>query len=382
MRSNNVRIDDIEVLRAFAIIFVIMHHFNGGFSRFVTGSFVNQFYSYFNGSVGVDLFFGISGFVIARSLLPSLWACTDATGKRQTIYSFWIRRMSRLFPAAWLWLGLILVFQVFFNDSNVFGNLKENLWSTVAGVFQFANVRLANAFMNQSGYGASFVYWSLSLEEQFYFVFPLLALLPKRWLAAALAVIIAYQLFSPRSIWEMMFRTDALCSGALLAIMHESKACQRFLNVLRRRVLVLTVLFPVLLCILVVSSSDSYKVTFNYYSGDYYSFYYYSVVTVVAFLIVLIASLNIDLAKRILPFHGVFMWIGSRSYGLYLIHVPLNFAIRELCFNLGITVSNYLIPLTLLNIVLLGAIAQLNFTWIEQPFRQRGAAFAREKFGS
>jgi peptidoglycan/LPS O-acetylase OafA/YrhL len=381
MRSN-ARIDDIEVLRAFAIIFVIMHHFNGGFSRFETGSFVNQFYSYFNGGVGVDLFFGISGFVIARSLLPNLWACTDARGRRQTIYSFWIRRMSRLFPAAWLWLGLILVFQVFFNDSNVFGGLKENLWSTVAGVFQFANVRLGDAFINRSGYGASFVYWSLSLEEQFYFAFPLLALLPKRWLVAALAVIIAYQLLSPRAIWEMMFRTDALCSGVLLAIMHESKACQRFLSFLRIRPLILTGLFPLLLCILVVSASDSYKITFNQYSGDYYSFYYYSVVTVITFLIVLIASLNIDLAKRILPLHSLFMWIGSRSYGLYLIHVPLNFLIRELCFNLGISVSNYVIPLTLLNITLLGVIAQLNFKWIEQPFRQRGAAFAREKFGN
>jgi peptidoglycan/LPS O-acetylase OafA/YrhL len=105
-------------------------------------------------------------------------------------------------------------------------------------------------------------------------------------------------------------------------------------------------------------------------------------VTVITFLIVLIASLNIDLAKRILPLHSFFMWIGSRSYGLYLIHVPLNFLIRELCFNLGISVSNYVIPLTLLNITLLGVIAQLNFKWIEQPFRQRGAAFAREKFGN
>jgi peptidoglycan/LPS O-acetylase OafA/YrhL len=371
MKSNRSRIDDIEVLRAFAVIFVILHHFNDGFARFETGSYVKQFYTYFNGSVGVDLFFGISGFVIARSLLPSLWACNDAKSKQQTIYSFWIRRMSRLFPSAWLWLILILIFQVFFNDSHVFGNLKENLWATVAGVFQFANLRLAIAFMDQSGYGASFVYWSLSLEEQFYFVFPLLALLPRRWLIATLIVVITYQLFSPRSFWEMMFRTDAICFGVLLAIMHENKACQRFLGFLRGQTLILTALIPVLLFILVVSSSDTYKNIS----------YYYSVVTVLTSIIVLIASLNKDLAKQILPAYNVFLWIGARSYGLYLAHVPINFLIREMCFNLGISVSDYLVPLTLLNIILLGLTAQLNFKLVEQPLRRRGAEYAHAKFG-
>src|SRR5476649_2292342 len=113
--------------------------------------------------VGVDLFFAISGFVIARSLIPALQGCSTRQEYWQQTRNFWLRRAFRLLPSAWLWLALMLLACVFINRSGAFGTLQANLQATLAGVAQYANFRFADSFFHYE-YGTSFVYWSLSLE--------------------------------------------------------------------------------------------------------------------------------------------------------------------------------------------------------------------------
>ena len=168
------RIEDIEVLRGVAVLAVVLHHSIGNLFTWTTPG-LSRFSAYFSGAFGVDLFFAISGFVIARDLVPRLQAATGSDMAFRITVAFWIRRAWRLLPSAWTWLALTLVAVVLFNQSGVFGGFRTNLEATVAGVLQVANLRFAETF-GRSEYGASFVYWTLSLEEQFYLILPLLVL--------------------------------------------------------------------------------------------------------------------------------------------------------------------------------------------------------------
>ena len=159
------RILDIEVLRALAVIGVVVHHARDNLFTW-TSPGLERLAVYFGGWVGVDLFFVISGFVIARSLLPQLQSAGIQLDAARVTLAFWIRRAWRLLPSAWLWLLLMLLGAILFRDSGTFGSLRANLEATVAGFLHIANLRFLETFM-RSEYGASFVYWSLSLEEQF-----------------------------------------------------------------------------------------------------------------------------------------------------------------------------------------------------------------------
>lgn len=98
------RIADIEMLRGFAVLFVVIHHANGALFTW-SSSAMSLFYSYFCGGVGVDLFFAISGFVIARDLIPRLRESQGSQVAIAITLAFWVRRAWRLWPSAWLWLA-------------------------------------------------------------------------------------------------------------------------------------------------------------------------------------------------------------------------------------------------------------------------------------
>src|ERR1700735_3909740 len=122
-RKSN-RIDDIEVLRAIAVIFVIFYHCDG--SLFTSNQTLELFNKYFDLSVGVNIFFGVSGFVIARSILPSLLNSGSYRAFTDITLSFWVRRIWRLLPSAWLWLVLIQLAAIYFNESNAFRGVRTN----------------------------------------------------------------------------------------------------------------------------------------------------------------------------------------------------------------------------------------------------------------
>lgn len=159
-------IPHVQGLRAIAVLSVVLYHFWPGR---VTG-----------GYIGVDIFFVISGFLITAHLMREL----TATGTVR-LGQFWARRARRLLPASLLVLlfcAVVVMSPYLMPTSALPNEVREILAST----FYVENWYLALTsadYLNHAGDPTTVQhYWSLSLEEQFYVMWPLIMLLAA-WVA-------------------------------------------------------------------------------------------------------------------------------------------------------------------------------------------------------
>lgn len=147
---------DIEGLRAVCVLAVVAYH--AGFSSF-SGGFI-----------GVDAFFVISGFLITSLLLKEL----DQTG-RIDLPAFWARRARRLLPNSLLTVSAVLLVTILVAPPS----MKVEVWQDALSVllylsnFFFAH-RTVDYFDESVQSSPLLHFWSLSLEEQFYIVWPLI----------------------------------------------------------------------------------------------------------------------------------------------------------------------------------------------------------------
>jgi peptidoglycan/LPS O-acetylase OafA/YrhL len=237
-------------------------------------------------------------------------------------------------------------------------------------VFQYANFRFADSFFHYE-YGSSFVYWSLSLEEQFYLLFPLLIVLCRKHLVWALLALVAVQLFTLRTPLLMVVRTDALALGVLLAMWSAQPSYQRWQPTFLRRPWVGVSAFVLIGSLMSFMATDRFTFV-NYRIGS---------IAVLSALLVWIASYDRD---YLIPAGGVqrvLAWIGSRSYGMYLIHIPAYQLVRELIFRLQTaelpSPAGHPIITLLLAFGLIVLLSELNYRFIEMPMRNRGAALVK-----
>ena len=365
----NKRIDDIEILRAFAVILVIIEHTKINLFTWVS-PFDSVFYSHFSGWTGVDLFFAISGFVIARNLVPKLQACTGQEQFFHSTVTFWIRRFWRLVPSAWFWVFFILFCTTFFNTSSAWGTLENNFETALSALLQVANLHVALQY-GKEFMGAALVYWSLSLEEQFYFLLPFIVLLSGRKLPWVLAVIVGAQLFLVRDTPMLaLVRTDALFLGVLIAIWSQGNSYKlfqpHFLNSRVATGLLLTILLGTLAC----GGSDKIDIVEQQYG----------LVAIVSALLVLVASYDGNYLCRNPVLKAALLWVGTRSYALYLLHLPSFYLTREIWYRLEPagtkfnTHYSYYDLFTALIILLL--LSEFNYRFIETPFRKKGGQIA------
>lgn len=363
------RIMDIEVLRAIAVLGVLFHHLSGNlFGDPVP--LLDAIHTWAQPWWGVDLFFAISGFVIARSLIPALRDCSNRQEYWEQTRNFWLRRVFRLLPSAWLWLALVLLMCVFFNRSGAFGTVQANLQATLAGVLQYANFRFAETFM-RSEYGSSFVYWSLALEEQFYLLFPLLILLCRKHLVWVLLALVAVQLLLVRTPLLMVVRTDALALGVLLAMWSAQPGYRRWQPTFLRRPWAGVSVLVVVGLLMSYLGTDRFSTT-HYRIGA---------IAMLSAVLVWIASYNADYLLPAGRWQRLMAWVGSRSYGIYLIHIPVYFLVREVIFRLqgaGLPSPAGHPAITILFAFgLIVLLSELNYRFIEMPMRNRGSALVQ-----
>jgi peptidoglycan/LPS O-acetylase OafA/YrhL len=331
---------EIDGLRAFAVIAVIVNHFN----KSVLPS----------GFLGVDVFFVISGYVITLSLINQAQFSPQAF-----LSGFYARRVKRLLPALIVFVLLSSVLICFVNP-----NPSASLRTGVAALFGFSNLYLykqsTDYFSEASEMNVFTHTWSLGVEEQFYLLYPLIFWLAVKWgstkqqlirfLATVVALLSVVSLASFLFLWFehptgsyflMSSRLWELGSGCLIAFEQEAKNPT---NRLGRNIPATLILLAI--CIV-------------FFAPQNYGWLTTPVMIVLSVLV--IRSLKPSTAAYSLLTNQKVLLIGLISYSLYLWHWVV------LCLSRwSIGIQWWTIPI---QAVLIFALAMLSYQYIESPIR-------------
>ena len=336
---------DIDGLRALAVLPVVLYHagvpgFGGGF-------------------VGVDIFFVISGYLICGMIEQDIRDGTFSLG------DFYKRRILRILPALFAMFGVSGVLAYAYCLPVEFEDFSKSFASAVASVSNVYFAKTGGYFDAPAETKPLLHTWSLGVEEQFYFVAPLLMLLlyrfvPKhaKWLLAAAAALsfAAAILMSFRNatfvFYLTPFRAWELALGALLAIRFiPSPSTAWGKNITGGIGLAL------LLGVIVLGTSSAPLLLIT------------GLAAVGATMVIASSERTISWAGRLLSAPPL-VFVGLISYSLYLWHWPLMVFQR----TDGFLISGSSATAKLVVIMVSIAVAILSWRFVEQPFR----AMARE----
>ena len=144
---------EIDGLRTIAVLPVILFHLGYGFIK--------------GGYMGVDVFFVISGYLITRILVD------DIEHSRFSMYRFWIRRVKRLIPLLLTVVLCTLLIIPFFIFKPVVKDVSKDIFPAIFSYFNFHALFDFGNYWGGSSENSFFLHtWSLSVEEQFYLLYP------------------------------------------------------------------------------------------------------------------------------------------------------------------------------------------------------------------
>jgi peptidoglycan/LPS O-acetylase OafA/YrhL len=368
-RSRLINIE-IEYLRAVAILLVVALHAHALFAN--SSHAVSVVFEFAGSWAGVDLFFCISGYVISGSFQP-FFDSHRGDGRFWTAaLAFWTRRIFRLLPSAWLWLFIGVACSWLFTPSDWFGPLSGSIKSAGLIMINAANFAMADGILSGNA-----VYWTLALEDQFYLAFPFfLFLVPDRLRTRVLLTLIALLVLPDRAMAAHPFlwytRLDAIMWGCLIFQFSRSAAYWRAEPKLFRQPAVALAVNAALITLLIIV-----PIARNYHQPRFSSLRVESIVAYSSAVLVFLASFErgyvLPLSARL---KAVLAWIGARSYGLYLIHIPLYGIIKESLAHATMSTAAYNASCAMLIAVFLPLLAELNFRYVETPLRRKGKRLA------
>lgn len=338
----------LDLVRAVAIVLVLISHF-------VVKVDILGFY-------GVELFFGLSGYLIGRILIRTFFQTGTFSLKQLT--NFWQRRWWRTLPLFYLFLLVSVIFHYYF------GGLPS-----LSELIKFA---FFSPFLTGHQFGFFVVSWSLFIEEWFYLIFPVLLTIfsTSGWrpqitfplslffllISSFVMKVIFSELGEGSSLrWITLARLDSIGYGVLIAYLNYAFSKNSMRNLLFFFSGIGLLFAPFFIFIFL------FKIPFTVFSQ-------YKLMLIIT---PLGAALLLPFVENIKKAQKVPSWINSSierlslwSYSLYLSHFPILFSSYALMenFNLG-AAGNLIAKITAL-IASFGCSAFL-FKYFELPFMNR-----------
>jgi peptidoglycan/LPS O-acetylase OafA/YrhL len=329
---------EIDGLRAFAVMPVIIHH---AFPDLLPGGFV-----------GVDVFFVISGYLITGILMQQI------SLERLSLFDFYERRARRILPA----LIVVVIFSTAASWLLMSNRELQEYLESVSGVALFYSNFV---FLNQIDYfGVDAVHkpllhtWSLAIEEQFYIIFPLILLAAwkvlreKLWvpilMLCVLSLFFSYEFSAAHpssSFYLLHTRFWELAIGSLIAIGFKNE------ELTGPNVLGWIGIIVILLSVILVSKDSTFPGLT-------------ALAPTLGTALVLIGARAGNGSASFLAFRP-FVWLGVISYSAYLWHQPLLvFGRRLFLHEMPYTAAIALIMLSIF-------FAFLSWRFVEKPFRDK-----------
>ncbi|HKF83900.1 MAG TPA: acyltransferase family protein [Solirubrobacterales bacterium] len=371
VKRNQRYMPGLDGLRAVAVLAVIAFHLGFDWAP--------------GGMLGVGVFFTLSGYLISDILLAQL----NSRGRIE-LTKFWLARARRLLPALFLMLAIVTAWVTIFGPAqpNQFrvGVLSAifyaNNWEQI-----FADV---SYFARFEAEGPLDHLWSLSVEEQFYILWPFLLLAgtkivrerplpsgvrPRLALltlaGAVVSSILMFVLYEPsldpsRIYFGTDTRAGGLLLGAALAMVWPSRKLSRRIAPQARHTLDAMGIAGLAIIALMIWRTGELS-AFNYRGG----FVLLSLATVMVLMPLTHPACRIGTWLGVRPLR----WVGVRSYGIYLWQTP----IIVLTSPQGIHGES--LTRSLLQVVAIFAIAALSWRFVEEPIRHGaiGRFFARRR---
>jgi peptidoglycan/LPS O-acetylase OafA/YrhL len=371
VKRNQRYMPGLDGLRAIAVLSVIVFHLGFGWAP--------------GGLLGVGIFFTLSGYLITDLLLAQL----SARG-RIKLGSFWLARARRLLPALFVMLAIVAAWVTVFGPAQpdqfrkavVSAVFYVNNWQQIFGNVSYFARFAAEGPLNHL--------WSLSVEEQFYIIWPFLLLLgvkvvrerplpsgvrPRLALvtiamaiASSILMAILYHpsLDPSRIYYGTDTRAGGLLFGAALAMVWPSRRLSRRITLQARNTLDgLGILGLVIVAIMI------------WRTGQYSSFLYQGGFVVLSLATVLILMPLAHPACRLGTWLGVrpLRWVGVRSYGIYLWQTPI-IVITSPQGRHGDSLVR-----DALQVAAIFAVSALSWKFLEEPIRHGaiGRFFARRR---
>lgn len=363
-------IPGVDGLRALAVTIVVAFH---------AGAFPLGWF-------GVWIFFVISGFVITRSLLSS-----EATPRPlgTALKDFYAKRFFRIIPLYALIIALAMIV------TGVSGVLKDQYWPQFASLasFTFTFFRMWSGYIHSEMTGHL---WSLSTEEHFYFLFPLLFLLvPRKRLVAVMVGVIVAAVFvraGVHAIYENLtpvnpaiqtpnFRStavyqfslghfDAFAMGVILALCEKWVIARK--NLFTQMIVVMIVAWAAY--VLIIGTDPRYENPFMSIMMAYYRWgdvFLYTILSFSAAAAIVGVIRNVGWLSAPLKWKPV-VFIGKISYGVYIFHLPVQFLLISTLFKDQPVFTDRIVAIGMFaaSMPLTVAAATLSFYFFERPMQR------------
>ncbi|UDI78725.1 acetyltransferase [Staphylococcus taiwanensis] len=345
----------LDGLRAIAVLGIIIYHLN---RKWLTGGFI-----------GVDTFFVISGYLIT-SLLIKEYEEKGIINLRQ----FWTRRIKRLLPAVIALLIVVGIATLIFEPQEIV-RVKHDIIAALFYVSNWWYIAKDVNYFEQFSFMPLKHLWSLAIEEQFYLFFPfvlvMLLLTIKKyrnvtlilWIISLISLLAMVVISQPNVGYSRVYfgtdtRLQTLLLGAILAFIWPPFKLKANPPVLLQRAIDgVGIIGLIILIILFFTVTDS--------SGWIYNGGFYLISGMTLFVIASVVHPSSILSKIL--GHRVFVYIGKRSYSLYLWHFAVISFVHAHYIDGQIPVYVYI-----LDLILTVLFAELSYRYIETPFRHEG----------